>query len=85
MEDRDIQNCIYDVAKQLGIKIRSLQRNPLTNVWLIDIFERNEQIRFKPTTAATTEECGQQFRALLGFHEPVLSVRPIIFSPQCNS
>ena len=72
MEDRDIRNCIYDVAKQLGIKIRSIDRNPLTNVWHIDIFERFEQIRFKPTTAATVEECAQQFRELLGFQEPVL-------------
>ena len=72
MDDRDIRNCISDVAKQLGIKIRALQRNPLTNVWLIDIFERNEQVRFKPTTAATVEECAQQFRKSLGFHEPVL-------------
>jgi len=72
MDDRDIRNCISDVAKQLGIKIRTLQRNPLTNVWSIDIFERNEQIRFKPTAAATVEECAQQFRKLLGFHEPVL-------------
>ena len=72
MDNRDIQDCISDVAKQLGIKIHSLQRNPLTNVWRIDIIERNEQIRFKPTAAATMEECAQQFRKLLGFHEPVL-------------
>jgi HEAT repeat protein len=72
MDDRDIRNCISDVAKQLGLKIHSLQRNPLTNVWHIDIIEHNEQIRFKPTAAATVEECAQQFRKLLGFHEPVL-------------
>jgi HEAT repeat protein len=72
MDDRDIRNCISDVARQLGIKIRALQRNPLTNVWHIDIIERNEQIRFKPTAAATVDECAQQFRKLLGFHEPVL-------------
>jgi HEAT repeat protein len=72
MDDRDIRNCISDVARQLGIKIHSLQRNPLTNVWRIDIIERNEQIRFKPSSGATVEECAQQFRKLLGFHEPVL-------------
>jgi HEAT repeat protein len=72
MDDRDIRNCISDVAKQFGIKIHSLQRNPLTNVWHIDIIEPNEQIRFKPTSGATVEECAQQFRKLLGFHEPVL-------------
>jgi HEAT repeat protein len=72
MDDRDIRNCISDVAKQLGIKIRTLQRNPLTNAWHIDIFERDEQIRFKPIASDTVEECAQQFRKLLGFHEPVL-------------
>src|SRR5262245_48609231 len=59
MDDRDIRNCISDVARQLGIKIDSLQRNPLTNVWHIDIIERNEQIRFKPTSGATVEECAR--------------------------
>jgi HEAT repeat protein len=72
MDDRDIRNCISDVAKQLGIKIRTLQRNPLTNVWHIDIFESGEHIRFKPTAGGTVEECAQQFRKLLGFYEPVL-------------
>ena len=72
MDDRDIRNCISDVAKRLGIKIHSLHRNPLTTVWHIDVIEHNEQIRFKPTAAATVEECAQQFRKLLGFHEPVL-------------
>jgi HEAT repeat protein len=72
MDDREVRDCISDVARQLGIKIHSLQRNPLTNVWHIDIIERNEQIRFKPTATATVEECAQQFRKLLGFHEPIV-------------
>jgi len=57
MDDRDIRNCISDVAKQLGTKIHSIRRNPLTNVWRIDIIEHNEQIRFKPTVTETLARC----------------------------
>lgn len=72
MDDLDIRNCISEVVTQLGIRIHSLQRNPLTKVWHIDLIDHHEQIRFKPTLGATVEECAQQFKDALGFRAPVL-------------
>jgi hypothetical protein len=69
VKDEDVRACVYGVAKEMGFKIQSLNRNPLTGVWNIDAIGYHDQVRFKPTPDASIKECAEQLKSLL--HEDV--------------
>jgi len=65
MKDEDVRACIYNVAKEMGFRIQSLYRNPLTGMWHLDTIGAQDQVRFKPTPNASLEECAEEFKRLL--------------------
>ena len=54
------------------MRVRSIQHNQLTKTWHINVFDWNEQIRFKPIPGSTVEECRLQFRKQIGLEEPTI-------------
>lgn len=68
MDEREIRNAISNTGKELGFKIKSMSRNPLTGTWRVEINER-EQVSFRPKPHSTVEECTADFKRLLGYGE----------------
>ena len=67
MDDADIKNCMLEAAKEVGVKIKSLECRPLSSVWHIDIVGRTDHFRFEPPADASPQECAKKFKNLLGF------------------
>lgn|GEM_PF-3286483 len=71
MDETAQRNCIFAVAREHGLNIRGLYRNPLTGTWHIDF--THKQVRFTPPRDATEEECVAQFKKCLGVGPTVLA------------
>ena len=72
LDEKEIRDCISDAARELGLRIKSLQRNPLTKLWCIDFLGLDKQIRFKPTPDANPEECMKQLKKHMGYGPYIL-------------
>jgi hypothetical protein len=67
LDETETRNCITEAAREVGVKIKSLQRRPLSSVWHIDIVGYTDQIRFEPPADASPQECARKFKNLVGF------------------
>ena len=67
MDETEVRNCISEAAKEVGVKVKSIHRRPLSTVWHIDIVGYSDQFRFEPPADATPQECARKFKNLVGF------------------
>jgi|ERR1041384_203182 HEAT repeat protein len=70
MNDDEIRSCLNNVAASLGLRIKSLSRRPLSNVWQIHFVDSINEVKFVPSPQADVEECTRQFKILLGREDP---------------